>query len=115
MKGQLKASTPEEYIAQLKEPRKSEVTTLDALVQKATKLKPFIQMGILAYGAYRAKIKSAPERDWFRIGIASNASYISLYITGRSCTRLKKLADLDTSVLKKMLSEGAKAKPADAV
>jgi hypothetical protein len=51
MKGQKKAATPAEYLAQLEEPRKSEVEALDALIrQTAPKLEPFIQVGILAYG-----------------------------------------------------------------
>jgi hypothetical protein len=130
MKGQLKASTPAEYIGQLKEPRKSDVAALDALVRKATKLDGMIQMGMLAYGPYHYKYKTGREGDGFRIGIASNASYISLYVTavdeaglaeryqpllpkaniGKCCVRFKRLADLDTAVLKKLLVEGAKAK-----
>ena len=38
MKGQLKASTPEEYIAQLKEPRKSDIAALDTLVRKTAEV-----------------------------------------------------------------------------
>jgi hypothetical protein len=49
MKGQLKVSTPVEYIAKLEEPRKSEVAALDALIRKtAPKLAPFIHGGMLA-------------------------------------------------------------------
>ena len=49
MKGQLKASTPAEYIAKLEEPRKSEIATLDALIRRtAPKLAPFVHIGILA-------------------------------------------------------------------
>ncbi len=52
MKGQLKASTPEEYIEQLAEPRKSEIAALDAMMRKAApKARRFIQDGILAYGS----------------------------------------------------------------
>ena len=43
MKGQIKASTPAEYLAKLDEPRRSEVAALDTLIRKtAPKLEPFI-------------------------------------------------------------------------
>ena len=123
MKGQLKVSTPAQYIAKLKEPRKAEVAALDNLIRKSTKFKPFIQDGILAYGHRRLKYADGREVDWFRIGVASNASYISLYVSGASrykkalpkanisgiCVRIKRLSDLDETALTKMLREGARA------
>jgi len=49
VKGQLKVSTPAEYIAKLGEPRKTEIAALDKLIRKeAPKLEPFIQTGMLA-------------------------------------------------------------------
>lgn len=129
MKGQLKASTPAEYLAKLDEPRKSEVVALHALIRKtAPKLAPFVHGGILAYGPWHYKYASGREGDWFRIGVASNKNYISLYICaatekgyvaerykealpkaniGRSCVRFKRLSDLDLAALKKMIREGA--------
>lgn len=129
MKGQLKASTPDEYIAQLKEPRKSEVAALDQLVRETAKLEPIIQGGILAYGPYHYKYASGREGESCRIGIASNANYISLYVTasdgkcyvaesfkdalpkaniGKSCVRFKRLSDLDPSALKELIRAGSK-------
>jgi hypothetical protein len=123
VKGQLKAKTPAEYLAQLAEPRRSEIVALDTLIRKtAPKLEPFIQMGILAYGPYRYKYPSGREADWFRIGVASNASYISLYIAsaekfkdvlpkakiGKTCVRFKRLADLNPVHLKKLIRAGIK-------
>ena len=130
MKGQLKASSPEEYLAQLEEPRRGEVAALDALIRKtAPHLKPFVQMGILAYGPYHFKYASGREGDWFQIGVASNKNAISLYICrtdaqgyiperykaelpkaniGKSCVRFKRLSDLDPAALKRLISAGAK-------
>ena len=130
MKGQLKASTPAEYMAQLEEPRRAEVAALDALVRKmAPKLEPFIAMGMLAYGPWHYKYASGREGDWFRIGLASNKNYISLYVCatddqgylaerykealpkasiGKSCVRFKRLGDLDPVALKRLIKEGAK-------
>src|SRR6478752_613891 len=83
MKGQLKVSTPAEYIAQLDEPRRAEVAALDALIRKtAPKLAPFIHSGMLAYGPWHYKYASGREVDWFRVGVASNTNAISLYISG---------------------------------
>ena len=131
MKGQLRVSTPAEYLAQLQEPRKAEVAALDALIRKvAPKLEPFIHIGMLAYGPYHYKSESGCEGDWFRIGVASNKNYISLYVCGtgqhgyvaekykealpkakigKSCVRFKRLGDLDAGALKKLIREGAGA------
>ena len=131
MKGQLKVSSPAAYIAKLKEPRKSDIAALDKLIRKvAPELKPFIHIGMLAYGRWHYKSASGREGDWFRIGVASNASYISLYISaadgkcyvaerfkkalpkaniGKCCVRFKRLSDLDEAALAKLIREGAVA------
>jgi hypothetical protein len=129
VKGQLKASTPKEYIAQLEEPRKAEIAALHRLIRKtAPGLKPFVHNGILAYGPLHYKYPSGREGDWFQIGVASNKNYISLYICagdehgavaerfrkslpkaniGRSCVRFKRLSDLDASALSELIREGS--------
>jgi len=131
MKGQLKVATPAEYLAKLKEPRKSELAALDALIRKtAPNLEPFIYAGMLGYGRWHYKYPSGREGDSCRIGLASNANYISLYICasddkgyvperykkalpkakiGKACVRFKKLADLDKEILSKLIREGAGA------
>ncbi len=128
MKGQLNVSTPAEYIAKLEEPRKSEVAALDALIRKtAPKLERFIQMGILAYGRWQIKYAGGRIGEWMRIGVASNANYISLYTCGGAgkrhkkdlrkakigggCVRFKRLSDLDQKALQRMILDCAKAKP----
>ena len=58
MKGQLKVCTPAEYIAQLEEPRKTEVAALDILIRKTAKLEPFIHSGMLAWTF--ANVEAAP-------------------------------------------------------
>jgi uncharacterized protein DUF1801 len=130
VKGQLKVSTPAEYISKLDEPRRTEVAALDALIRKTVpKLQPFIHSGMLAYGPWHYKYASGREGDWFRIGVASNENAISLYICagddagyiaerykealpkadiGRSCVRFKRLHDLDQAALKRLIREGAR-------
>jgi Domain of unknown function (DU1801) len=129
MKGQLKVATPTEYIAKLDEPRKSEIAALHKIIRKlAPKLAPFIHAGILAYGPCHYKYASGREGDWFRIGLANNKNYMSLYICategktyvaekfkkalpkaniGKSCVRFKRLSDLDEAALAKLIREGA--------
>ena len=129
MKGQLKAATPGEYLELLEEPRKSEITRIDRLIRKTVpELKPFVHAGMLAYGPFHYRYASGREGDWFRIGLASNKSYISLYACaaddrgyvaerykkqlpkaniGKSCVRFKRLDDLDLSALTALLKETA--------
>lgn len=134
MAGQLKVSTPAEYIEMLEEPRKSDIAALDALIRKhAPKLEPCVMMGVLAYGPMHYKYASGREGDCSTIGLASNKQYISLYIfacdengkyiaeqhkaalpkasVGKSCVRFKRLSDLDPAALKSLIKAGAKAKP----
>lgn len=130
MKGQLAVATPKDYLAALAEPRRAEVKRLDAFIRKTVpKLKPFIHSGLLAYGAIRYRTKSGKESDWFKLGIASNASAISLYVCasdergyvaerhrdalpgasiGKSCVRFKTFDDLDPKALAKVLKEAEK-------
>jgi hypothetical protein len=127
MKGQLKVSTPAEYIAKLEEPRKSEVAALDALIRKtAPKLERYIQLGMLAYGHRQIKYADGRIAEWSRIAVASNANYISIYTCGGAgkkhkkdlpkakigggCVRFKRLSDLDQKVLQRMILDCAKAK-----
>jgi hypothetical protein len=130
MKGQMKAATPEEYIAKLAEPRRTEIARLDAVIRKTVpKLAPHVCAGMLAYGPFHYKYASGREGDWFRVGVASNKQYISLYACaadergyvaerykkrlpkaniGKSCVRFKKVDDLDPAALRDLLKETAK-------
>ncbi|MFZ5469862.1 MAG: DUF1801 domain-containing protein [Myxococcota bacterium] len=132
MKGQLAVSTPKEYLAALEEPRRSEIAALDELIRKtAPQLDPHIRAGMLGYGSFHYKYASGREGDWFRLGLASNKRYISLYACaadergyvaerykaklpkasiGKSCVRFKRLADVDLKVLAALIKETAKGK-----
>jgi hypothetical protein len=128
MKGQSKtAATPEQYIDELEEPRRSEIAKLDALIRRTVpKLKRFVHSGMLAYGPMHYEYASGRKGDWFKIGVASNARYISLYACaadgrgyvaerykealpkakiGKSCVRFNKLAELDVKALARLLKE----------
>lgn len=124
------ATTPEEYIGALDEPRRSQVRRLHELIRATVaQLEPHIQSGMLAYGTYHYRYASGREGDWFPIGLASNKRYISLYITaadrqhgylaesyrerlpkadiGKSCVRIKRLEDVDLDALAELIARGA--------
>ncbi len=118
----------EEYIARLDEPRRSEIRRLHELIGGAEPdLEPHIASKMIGYGSYHYRYASGREGDTFVIGLASNKRYISLYVTaadergyvseryrdrlpkadiGRSCVRLRCLADVDEDVLIELVHEG---------
>lgn len=130
MHGSSKAKTPSEYLSELPEPRKAELAALHRLIRKAApKLKPFMLGGMLGYGKYHYKSSSGREGDWSVIALANQKNYISLYVCavddgkyvaeafkkelprasiGKSCVRIKKLADVDLKVIARMLKRAAK-------
>lgn len=87
------ATTPEEYLAALEEPRRTQITELHDLIREtAPQLEPHIQAGMLAYGRYHYRYASGREGDWFPIGVASQKGYISLFITAaRRATILSRI------------------------
>jgi hypothetical protein len=127
------AKTPEEYIAKIDEPRKSEINELHQLIVKtAPQLKPFMISGMIGYGKYHYKYASGREGEWCTIALASQKNYISVYVCvmngehylaedyksklpkaniGKSCIRFKKIADIDLEVLKDLIKTGLKFPP----
>ncbi len=121
------AKSPEEYLAMISEPRKSEMVKLDQFIRKSVpKLKPFIISGMIGYGKYRYKTSSGREGDWCIIALASQKNYISIYACGvkngeyvaekykkdfpkanigKSCIRFKKTEDINLPLLAKVLKE----------
>jgi hypothetical protein len=124
------AKTPEDYIEQIDEPRRSDIHALHTMIAKAVpKLAPSIQSGMIGYGTYHYKYASGREGDCAIISLASQKNYISVYIgatengeyvaekhkaelpkasIGKSCIRFKKLTDIDLKVLEKLVKLGAK-------
>jgi hypothetical protein len=127
MKGQLQVKTPTEYLASVDEARRPDIKKLHQLIRRtAPGLKPFIHAGMLAYGPFHYRYASGREGDWFKIGVAANKQYISLYACaadargyvaerykkqlprasiGKSCVRFKRLDDLDLEALGALIVE----------
>lgn len=125
MKGQLDVSSPEEYIACLEEPRKSDVAFLHAYIKEAVpSLECYIHSGMIAFGRYRYTYATGRKGEWMKIALASNANYISVYASafcetgyiaelnkdrigkasvGKSCIRFKRVSDINLDVLKEIL------------
>lgn len=119
------AATPEEYIEQIEEPRRTDIRALHSMITKAVpKLTPSIQYGMLGYGTYHYKYDSGREGDAPIVALASQASYISVYIGGaekhkaelpkanfgKGCIRFKKLSDIDLKALEKLVKLGARTR-----
>jgi uncharacterized protein YdhG (YjbR/CyaY superfamily) len=123
------ATTPEQYIAALDEPRRTDVQVLHDLIRReAPELEPHVGRGMVGYGPYHYRYASGREGDTFRIGLASRKAYISLYVTaatdagyvvesyqdrlpkadiGKSCVRIKRLDDVDLDVVAALVRDGA--------
>jgi hypothetical protein len=129
------ATSPEDYLEQIDEPRRGEVEAVDRLIREtAPGLERHLQSGMLGYGAFRYRYASGREGDWFVIGLASQKRYISLYVCatdgerylaetyrdrlpkadiGKSCVRFKRLDDVDVKVLGELVGEAAELFAAD--
>jgi hypothetical protein len=124
------AKTVAEYLAQIDEPRNTDVKALHQMITKALpKLKPNMVAGMIGYGSYHYKSASGREGDWPIIALASQKQYISVYVcaledgkyvaekhkaefpkanVGKSCIRFKKTADIDLKTLEKVMKEGVR-------
>jgi hypothetical protein len=130
MKGNPKAKTPKQYIGALPQPRKSALTTLNALIRKVTKLKPTMMFGMIGYGKFHYRYASGREGDWCAVALASQKQYISIYACmaadgryiaegyksklpkaniGKSCIRFRRLEDIDMRILTALLKENHRA------
>ena len=108
------------------EGRRQDCRDLIALMRKATKFEP--QMwgtGIVGFGSYHYKYDSGREGDSCIVGFASRKGDISLYLvsefegreellgklgkhkTAKGCVYVKRMADVDTKVLEKLVAKSA--------
>lgn len=121
------AQTPEEYIALVDEPRRSEIQALHELITATVPdLKPQIMSGMIGYGTFHYRYASGREGEWSLILLASQKNYISLYVCagngkeylaesykdklpktsiGKSCIRFKRLEDVDLQVVTELLKK----------
>lgn len=125
MHGLIRAATHDEYIAKVDDERRGDIQRLHDLIrEEAPELEPTMEFQMLGYGSHHYRYASGREGRWFRVGVASNARYISLYCCaatadgyvaeqfkarlpkasiGKACVRFKRLADLDEPALRELI------------
>ncbi len=100
--------------------------TIIELMQKATKSPPKMWWSaIIGFGDRHLVYESGRELDWFVMGFSPRKNTLSLYLsfdinscpllaklgkhkTGKGCLYIKKLSDIDTTILKQIISDVVK-------
>jgi hypothetical protein len=135
MHGSSTAPTHDAYIEALDEPRRSEIRALHELIRATVpQLEPTMEFGVLGYGPYHYRYASGREGDAAIVGLASNKRYISLYVAaavdgrylaeayaprlpkasiGKSCVRVRRVADLDFDVVAELLRDAVAHPPGE--
>jgi hypothetical protein len=107
--------------------RRDDCAALVRLMQQATGAEPKMWgPSIVGFGDYKYKYDSGRDGDWFKMGFSPRKNDLTLYIvpgvghfkkqlaqlgphkTGVSCLYIKRLADVDMSVLQEILTDAAK-------
>lgn len=124
-KTQLTEASVEDYLAAISnEDRRKDCQALTKLMAAATKQKPRMWgTSIVGFGSYHYKYDSGREGDMCAAGFSSRADSISLYVVtntpaqlklleklgkhkaAKGCLYVKRLADVDADVLKKLVAE----------
>lgn len=83
-------TTPDAFIASLPDGVREDIATLDGVISEAfageerTLWEGVFWGGttqhIIGYGAYRYKGRSGAEGEWFKVGLAAQKNYLSLYV-----------------------------------
>ena len=108
--------------------RREDALKVAAMMKVLTKAEPKMWgAAIVGYGSQHYKYASGREGDWFKIGFAPRKSALTVYITssyeqypelmaklgkyktGMSCLHINRLTDIDTTVLKQLLTRALKA------
>lgn len=127
-----KATTIEEYLAQVPPERQEIISYLHKFIQdSAPSLKPNFSYNMLGYGSFPYKNYKKEDMLWPVISLANQKNYVSVYVcsvkdgkyiaetnkdalgkvsVGKSCIRFKKLEDVNLDVLKSVIKE-AEANP----
>jgi hypothetical protein len=103
------------------------------LMREATKAEPKMWgSSIVGFGSYRYQYASGRAGDWFAVGFSPRKQNLTLYLsgfdgkdallsklgkykTGKSCLYIKRLADIDRSVLKQLIEQSVmQASPSSA-
>lgn len=117
-----------EFLATVEHPtRRADSLELLRMMEDITKEKPTMWgPSIVGFGSYHYKYQSGREGDWPKTGFSPRKQNLSIYIMpgfedykdlldklgkhkiGKSCLYINKLADVDTGVLKKIITKSYK-------
>jgi hypothetical protein len=119
--------TFEAFLTRAVEPaRRPDCRTVAALMEKATGEPPVMWGTIVGFGKYRYRYESGHGGEWPLIGFSPRKKDLTLYImpgvgefpelldqlgkykTGKSCLYLRSLADVDLTVLEKLVGEATR-------
>ncbi|NLM33854.1 MAG: DUF1801 domain-containing protein [Clostridiales bacterium] len=129
LKTKVKDSSVQEFIDKVENPRKREdAYELLKIFIEATGLEAKMWGdSMIGFGSYHYKYASGHEGDTFLVGFSPRKSKISLYLNlwdaqsesllmdlgkhtrGKGCVYINKLSDIDTEVLKKLISLSIKS------
>lgn len=113
----------DDFIAAIADDRKREDTeALLGMMERVTGEKPHMWgPSIIGFGDQHYKYESGREADWFKIGFSPRKQNLTLYVTdyipaddplfaklgkyttGKACIYIKRLEDVDTGILEKLV------------
>ncbi len=112
------------FLADIDPKRKEDCLALKKLMQEVTGEKPKMWgPSIVGFGSFHYKYDSGREGDWFVTGFSPRKQNLTLYImsgfsrypalmkklgkhtTGESCLYIKRLDDIDVSILRELIEE----------
>jgi len=125
-KTQKTAQSPEVFLAGVSpEQKQADCFTLLSMMKDITGIEPKMWgPSMIGFGDYHYKYDSGREGDMFRIGFSPRAQNLTIYIMpgyqdfsdetprlgkhklGKSCLYIKRLSDVDETVLREMLVKG---------
>lgn len=125
-----KATTVEEYLANVPDERKEIIDFMHDFIQKTVPdMEVHFAYNMLGYGSFDYIDYKKREMKWPVISLANQKNYVSLYVcavegdkyiaekhadklgkvsVGKSCIRFKKIEDLNLEEVKKVLKAAAK-------
>jgi hypothetical protein len=112
------------------EQRRTDCLTVADIMKRATKTEPRMWgSSIVGFGSYHYRYESGREGDWFVAGFSPRKQDLTLYIvpgverypallkklgkykTGRSCLYIKRLSDIDQTVLRELIEQSVRDVP----
>jgi hypothetical protein len=123
LKTKATSSSVDAFLDSAGEQRRPDCDRLVEMMSRATGAAPVMWgQGTVGFGAYHYRYESGREGDWFLTGFSPRRPDLTLYImagfdrydelmsrlgkyrTGKSCLYIKRLADIDTSVLEELVT-----------